>query len=63
MTTTVAMEFDLEDRLGGVRSYVEARGIIGTAGGSLAYALNVQSKRRNLWQNVTEDGEGAKFVF
>ena len=32
MTTTVAMEFDLEDRLGGVMSYVEARGIMGTAG-------------------------------
>ena len=40
MTTAVTMKFDLEDRLDGVMESVEAKGIMGTAGGSLAYTLN-----------------------
>ena len=65
MTTTVMMEFDLEDQLDSVMDNMEASGIMGTARGeSLAYyALNVYSKRRNLWQNATEEGSWARFVF
>lgn len=63
MTTTVTMEFDLEDWLDDVMENVEARGIMDTAGGSWAYALNVHLKRRNLCQTATEEGSWAKSFF